>query len=169
MASSYPRECGNLPAKVANSLPQAVVSTHLPAHRENVLHYWPQAASLATGNLRVPLVPRNRNRELHSFPIQAPYLLCSKAWPRLNHAWRYVLALLHLDQRDALAIHQVSIEAPLSHSQAFEQALFFLNMEVQPSNEELPHLILLKFTYEPPNYESINGIYISCTFSTVYK
>jgi len=35
-----------------------------------------------------------------------------------------VLALLHLDQRDAPAIHQASIEAPLSHFQAFEQALF---------------------------------------------
>ncbi|MBU1748242.1 MAG: hypothetical protein KKA73_11190, partial [Chloroflexi bacterium] len=35
--------------------------------------------------------------------------------------------------------------------QAFEQALFFLNMEAQPSNEELPHLILPKFTYKPPN------------------
>jgi hypothetical protein len=29
--------------------------------------------------------------------------------------------------------------------------LFFLNKEVQPSNGELPHLILLKFTYKPPN------------------
>jgi hypothetical protein len=29
--------------------------------------------------------------------------------------------------------------------------LFFLNMEAQPSNEELPHLILPKFTYKPPN------------------
>ena len=85
MASSCLRECGNLPAKAANSLPQAVVSTHLPAHRENVLHYWPQAASLATGNLRVPLVPRNRNRGLHSFPIQVPYLQCSKAWSRSGY------------------------------------------------------------------------------------
>ena len=151
MASSYFRECGNLPAKAANSLSQVVASTHLPAHRENVLHYWPQAASLATGNLRVLLVPRSHNRESHSFPIQVLYLLCSKAWPQLNRAWRYVLALLHLDQRDALAIHQASIEALLSHFQVFEQALFFLNMEAQPSNEELPHLILPKFTYKPPN------------------
>jgi hypothetical protein len=28
--------------------------------------------------------------------------------------------------------------------------LFCLNREVQPSNEELPHLILLKLTYKPP-------------------
>jgi len=55
------------------------------------------------------------------------------------NALRCVQVLLHLDQRDALAIHQVSIEALLSQFQAFEQALFFLNMEVQPSNEELPH------------------------------
>jgi len=151
MASSYFRECGNLPARAANSLSQVVASAHLPAYRENVLHSWPQAASLATGNLRVPLVPRSQNRGSHSFPIQVLYLLCSKAWPQLNRAWRYVRALLHLDQRDVLAIHRVSVEAQLSHSQAFEQALFFLNREVRPSNEELPHLILPKFTYKPPN------------------
>ena len=168
MASSCLRKCGNLPPKAANSLPQAVASVHLPAHRGNVLHYWPQPASLATGNLRVPLVPRSQNRESHSFPIQVLYLLCSKAWPQLNRAWRYVVALLHLDQRDALAIHQPSIEALLSHFQAFEQALFFLNREVRPSNEELPHLILPKFTYKPPNHDSINETYISYTFSIVY-
>jgi hypothetical protein len=140
MASSYFRECGNLPAKAANSLSQVVASAHLPAHRENALHYRPQAASLATGNLRVPLVPRSQNRESHSFPIQVLYWLCSKASSRLGYAVRRVQALLHLDQRDALAIHQASIAARLSHFQAFEQALFFLNREAQPSNEELPHL-----------------------------
>jgi hypothetical protein len=157
-ASSYFQECGNLLAKAANSLSLVVASAHLLAHRENAPRYWPQAASLATGNLRVPLVPRSQNRESHSFPVQVLYLLCSKARPQLNRAWCYVLALLHLDQRDALAIHQASIEALLSHFQAFEQALFFLNMEAQPSNEELPHLILPKFIYKPPNELRIDPI-----------
>ena len=90
-------------------------------------------------------------RSQAKIPIQVPYLLYSTAWPRLIHAWRYVLVLLHLDQRDVLAIHLASVEAQLSRSQAFEQVLFFPNREVRPSNEELPHLILPKFTYEPPN------------------
>jgi hypothetical protein len=156
MASSCLRIYGNLPAKAANSLLQAVASVHLPAHPENVLRCWPQAAWPATGNLRVPRVPRSQNRESHSFPIQVLYWLCSKAWLQLEHAWCYARALLHLDQRDALAIHQASIEARLSHFQAFEQALFFLNREAQPSNEELPHLILPKFTYEPPNVQRVS-------------
>ena len=57
----------------------------------------------------------------------------------------------NLDQIDAHAIHQMSVEAPNARSQVFVQELFFLNRAVQPSNEESPHLLLLKFAYKPPN------------------
>jgi len=79
MASSSLREYRNLFVEAANFLPQADASTHPPTHRESVLRCWPQAASLETDSLRVPLVPRSRNRGWHSFPIQALDWRWSKA------------------------------------------------------------------------------------------
>jgi hypothetical protein len=46
----------------------------------------------------------------------------------------------------------LSVEEPNARSQVFVQGLFFLNKAVQPSNEESPHRLLLKFAYKPPNY-----------------
>jgi hypothetical protein len=40
----------------------------------------------------------------------------------------------------------VSIEVLTVHVQASLQALFSLNKEVQPSDEELPHFLLLKLS-----------------------
>jgi hypothetical protein len=51
----------------------------------------------------------------------------------------------------------LSAEALIAHSQAFAQALSFLNKAIQPSNEELPRLLLLKFASKPPKV-----IRISC-------
>src|SRR5260221_1875475 len=144
MASSLPQEYRNLFAKAANFLPQADASTHPPIHRESVLRCWPQAASLETDSLRVPLVPRSRNRGLHSFPIQALYLRCSKASLQLDHAEHHVLAPQHLDRKDVRAIHPLSVEGPIAHAQASAQAWFFPSKEVQPSNGESPHLLLLR-------------------------
>src|SRR5262245_66508518 len=110
MASSSLREYRNLFAKAANFLPPADASTHPPVHREGVLRCWPQAASLETDSLRVLLVPRSRNRGLHSFPIQVLCLRCSKALLQVDHAEHHVLAPQHLDRRDVRAIHRLSVE-----------------------------------------------------------
>src|SRR5919202_330704 len=75
MASSSQRICRSSLAKAVNSSPRAASIARLPAHLRNGLHYWLQAASLATDNLRVLPVPKSRNRVLHSFLIQAPCLL----------------------------------------------------------------------------------------------
>ncbi len=140
MASSSLREYRNLFAKAENFLPQADASTHPPLHRESVLRCWPQAASLETDSLRVPLVSRSRNRGLHSFPIQAIYWRCSKASLQLDHAEHHVLAPQHLDRRDVRAIHRLSVEVPIANAQVSAQAWFSPSMEDQPSNAESPHL-----------------------------
>src|SRR5262249_49006189 len=120
-ASSSLREYRNLFAKAANFLQQADASTHPLIYRESVLRYWLQGPSLETDSLRVPLVPRSRNRGLHSFPIQAFYLRCSKASLQLDDAEHHALAPQHLDQRDVCAIHPLSIEGPIAHAQASAQ------------------------------------------------
>jgi hypothetical protein len=143
-ASSSLREYRNLFAKAANFLSQADASTHPPLHRESVLRCWPQAASREIDSLRVPRVPRSRNRGLRSFPVQALYLRYSKASLQLNHAEHHVLSPQHPDRRDLRAIHRLSVEEPIAHAQASAQAWFFPNKEVQPSNVESPHLLLLE-------------------------
>ena len=125
MASSSLRKYENLPAKAANFLPQADASTHPPIHRESVLRCWLQAASLETDSLRVPLVPRSRNRGLHSFLIQALDSRCSTASLQLDHAERHVLPPQHLDRRAGHAIHRGLVEGPTAHAQAFAQAWVF--------------------------------------------
>jgi hypothetical protein len=45
----------------------------------------------------------------------------------------------------------VSIEVLTVPVQAALQGLFSLNKEVQPSDEELPHFLLLRLVYKPPN------------------
>jgi hypothetical protein len=149
MASSFQQICRSSPVKAVNSFPRAASIARLPAHLENGLHYWHQAASLATDNLHVLPVPKSRNRVSHSFLIQAPYWLFSKAWPRLDYAWHRVPALLHLDRRAAHAIHRLSIVVPNTPAQAFSQALFSPKKEVQPSNGELPSFLLLRLLVPP--------------------
>src|SRR5487761_2272292 len=136
-------------AKAANFLPQADASTHPPIHRESVLRCWPQAASRETDSLRVPLLPRSRNRGLHSFPIQALDLRCSKASLQLDHAAHHVLAPQHLDRKDVHATHPVSVEGLLVHARSSAQAWFFQSKEVQPSNGESPHILLLELAMLP--------------------
>ena len=45
----------------------------------------------------------------------------------------------------------MSIEVLTVHVQASLQALFSLNKEVQPSDEALPHFLLLRIVYKAPN------------------
>ena len=138
MDSSSRQICRRSLVKVVNSFPRVSSIARLPTHLENGLHYWHQAASLATDNLHVLPVPKSRNRGLHSLLIQALYLLFSKAWSRSMYAWHRGRALLHLDQKVAHATHQLSIGVPNTPVQAFSQASFSLKKEVQPSNGELP-------------------------------
>ncbi len=140
MASSSRRICRSSLAKSLNFSLRAAAIARLPTHLENGLHYWLQAALLATDNLRVLPVPKSRNRVSHSFSIQAPCLLFSKALPRLDCVYDRALALLHLDRIDPPAIHPVSIGGPNAPAPAFARALFFPNKGVQPSNGELPIL-----------------------------
>jgi hypothetical protein len=142
MASSSLRESGKHLAKVANILAQAALIVLAPAHPGNALRYWLQVALLATGSLRVPPVPRSRNPVLHLFTAQANARQTPKALLRSYHAGQNVLALLHLGQKGAIAIHRVKDEALNILSQAVGQASFSLSMEAQPSNEVSPHLLL---------------------------
>ncbi len=149
MASSSRRICKSSLAKAGNSSPRAASIARLPTHLENGPHYWHQAASLATDNLHVLPVPKNRNRVSRLFLIQAPCWLFSRAWPRLDYAWHRVPALLHLDRREAPATHRVSIGAPSAPARAFARVLFSPKKGVRPSDGELPSFLLLRFLEEP--------------------
>lgn len=160
--SSHHLRYGNSPVNLANFVSQVVSSTRHPVHRGNALHCSRQGAWPAICNLRVLLLPRSRNRELHQYPIQAHDLLFSIALSQSGHAFHRVRVLLHLDQIDRHAIHQLSIAELNTRSQVFLQGLFFRNKAIQPSNEELPHFSLLNGA----QIDSINYLcQYKCSFS----